>query len=174
MTDDMMKALQVLLDKQEIHDALMRYCRGVDRCDEDLMRSVYHEDARAFGAPAWEFVKEFIPANRDATSFTVHAIQNLMIDVQGDEAFSEAYFVTYVGRPDGGVEYVDAFCGRYIDRWEKRHGRWAVAHRETAREWARANALGLDEFPIPPSEEGTFLQPKRSREDLSYQGQPGR
>jgi hypothetical protein len=39
------RALQVLLDKQEIHEVLMRYCRGIDRCDAELLRSVYHADA---------------------------------------------------------------------------------------------------------------------------------
>ena len=35
------RALQVLLDKQEIHKVLMRYCRGIDRCDAELLCSVY-------------------------------------------------------------------------------------------------------------------------------------
>jgi SnoaL-like domain len=100
----------------------------------------------------------------------MHAIHNLTIEVHGDEAFSEAYFVAYIGRADGGAEYVDAFCGRYIDRWERRGGEWGVVHRDVAREWARGNAFGTEQFPVPPSEEGTFIQPIRSREDPSYQG----
>ena len=36
------RALRVLLDKQEIHEVLMRYCRGIDRCDSELLHSVYH------------------------------------------------------------------------------------------------------------------------------------
>ena len=39
------RALRVLLDKQEIHEVLMRYCRGIDRCDAELLHSVYHPDA---------------------------------------------------------------------------------------------------------------------------------
>ena len=38
-------ALQILLDKQEIHEVIMRYCRAIDRCDEELLSSVYHPDA---------------------------------------------------------------------------------------------------------------------------------
>ncbi len=38
-------ALQELLDKQAIHEVLLRYCRGVDRRDEEVLRSVYHADA---------------------------------------------------------------------------------------------------------------------------------
>lgn len=161
-------AMRLLLDKQEIHDALMRYCRGVDRCDAELMRSTFHQDAIAFGTNAWEFVEHFVPDNRAATSFTVHVIANLTIDVVDDSAFSEAYFITYAGREDGGNQAVDAFCGRYIDRWERRQGHWGIVHRDVAREWSRGNAFGLEIFPVPSSEEGTFAEPVRGREDLSY------
>lgn len=170
MSDNEMTArLQNLLDRQEIHDALMRYCRGVDRSDEELMRSAYHEDAIAFAINAWEFVKHFIPDNDAATTFTMHSIANLNIEVTGDKAYSEAYFVTYVGRQDGDEEFVDAFCGRYVDKWERRNGEFKIAHREVAREWSRANAFGTGTFPVPPSEKDTFITPLRNRDDISYQ-----
>ena len=35
-----------LLARQQIHDALMRYCWGIDRGYLDLIRSAFHEDAR--------------------------------------------------------------------------------------------------------------------------------
>ncbi len=38
-------ALRLMLDKQEIHEVMMRYCRAIDRMDEELLRSVYHPDA---------------------------------------------------------------------------------------------------------------------------------
>jgi hypothetical protein len=160
--------VRVLLDKQEIQEALLRYCRGVDRCDTDLMRSVYHEDAQAFGMAASDFVDHFIPANRDATTFNMHVIANLSIDVDSDRAFSEAYFLTYVGRDNEGTEVVDVFAGRYIDRWERRDGKWGVVHRDTVQEWSRGDAFGVERFPIPPSEEGAFVQPMRDRSDVSY------
>ena len=37
--------LRQLIDKQEIYEVLCTYCRGVDRCDADLVRSAYHEDS---------------------------------------------------------------------------------------------------------------------------------
>jgi hypothetical protein len=160
--------VQNLLDRQEIHDALMRYCRGVDRSDEELMRSAFHPDAVAFATNAWEFVAHFIPDNDAATTFTMHSIANLDIDVVGDGAFSEAYFVTYVGRQEEDNQFVDAFCGRYVDKWDRRNGEWKIAHREVAQEWSRANAFGIETFPVPPSEKGTFITPLRNRNDISY------
>ena len=40
-------AVQLLLDKQEIYEVILRYCRGIDRLDEELLLSVFHPDAYA-------------------------------------------------------------------------------------------------------------------------------
>ena len=37
--------LQTLLDRQAIHDVLMRYSRGLDRHDRKVLESVYWPDA---------------------------------------------------------------------------------------------------------------------------------
>lgn len=37
--------LRALLDQSEIRDVHLRYCRGVDRCDWDLVRSCYYAEA---------------------------------------------------------------------------------------------------------------------------------
>ncbi|MCJ7436647.1 MAG: nuclear transport factor 2 family protein, partial [Acidimicrobiia bacterium] len=37
--------LQDLAAQQEIRDVLIRYTRGIDRMDADLVRSTYHPDA---------------------------------------------------------------------------------------------------------------------------------
>lgn len=31
-------AVRLMLDKQEIHEVMMRYCRAIDRMDEELLR----------------------------------------------------------------------------------------------------------------------------------------
>jgi hypothetical protein len=49
--------VQALLDKQSIYEVLVTYCRGVDRCDEDLIRSAFHDDSYDdhgyWNAPDW-------------------------------------------------------------------------------------------------------------------------
>ena len=37
--------LSRLLDRNEIEEVVLRYCRGIDRRDFDLVRSCYHPDA---------------------------------------------------------------------------------------------------------------------------------
>jgi hypothetical protein len=41
----MNEEVRVMRDKQSIYEVLVRYCRGVDRCDEDLIRSTFHDDS---------------------------------------------------------------------------------------------------------------------------------
>lgn len=47
--------VQLLADKQAIHDVVMRYCRGIDRFDLGAVLACYHHDAEddhgAFLAP---------------------------------------------------------------------------------------------------------------------------
>lgn len=166
--------LQALIDKQEIHDAMMRHIRGIDRCDEELMRSVYHEDARDHHGPrnqrAWDFVSWFIPESRRLSSFAMHTVTNITIELAGDVASSESYFVAYTGRKEDGLEFVDAFGGRYVDDWERRDGKWGITVREVVHEWSRADAFGTRKSPLPAEE---FVQGKRNREDLSYRAPGG-
>jgi hypothetical protein len=37
--------LRLVEDKQAIHDVIVRYCRGVDRSDPDLVLAAFHDDA---------------------------------------------------------------------------------------------------------------------------------
>ena len=89
------RALRVLLDKQEIHEVLMRYCRGIDRCDAELLHSVYHPDATddhgLFKGKAADFIPWALKAlTRDDN--TSHYIANELIEVDGDVAHCESYF----------------------------------------------------------------------------------
>ena len=52
--------VRAIADRQEIHDVLARYCRGVDRADPELLRSVYHEGARHRGEQDLEARTEFV------------------------------------------------------------------------------------------------------------------
>ena len=44
MDSELEARLRVLLDKQEIHEVIMRYCRGIDRADRALEAAEPPED----------------------------------------------------------------------------------------------------------------------------------
>jgi hypothetical protein len=128
--------LPVLIAKQEIRDALSRYCRAMDRRDEPLAAALWHPEGTAdygegiftgTGAGFATWVTE-IHASFDRTS---HQITNVLCEVSGERAVSEAYVIVALWSPpadDGAVTQVTS-RGRYLDRWSLRNDRWAVDER---------------------------------------------
>lgn len=143
MPDDdstLMTELRALLDKQAIYEVLVSYCRGADRGDADLIAAAYHDDAiedhgGTFKGPAADYVATMRKVLPKAPRMT-HAITNIMIELDGDRALTECYIMTF-SRRDTGVEdpFDSLTMARVIDRFERRDGRWAIAHRRLAWEW---------------------------------------
>jgi hypothetical protein len=131
-------AVQALLDERAIHRVLVRYCRGVDRADEALLRDAYHEDARDqrgwFDGTGWEFARVITGDFRRHGRASLHLLTNATIEVTGDEARSESYTLALSTAPDG-TGPVQAFAGRYLDRFARRDGEWRIAHRTVVRDW---------------------------------------
>lgn len=170
LTDDEIAAFREMRDRQEIVDRLHRYTRGVDRFDRELMLSAYHPDAidQHGAAPdlkAGDFVDWAIGWHGEYQSRHQHIINNMTIEIDGDTAHAETYYAFWGENKEGPPTL--AF-GRYIDRLEKRDGKWGIAHRvclnelvgsftkiDLPEEWARALA---STGPID-----------RSRADVSYQ-----
>jgi 3-phenylpropionate/cinnamic acid dioxygenase small subunit len=124
-------------DEHEIRNVLYRYCRGVDRRDFDLVRSCYHPDATddhgSFVGGVDDFIA-FITKGLQRYEQTMHVIANVLIDVQGDVAHSEAYTLAFHRVRETTTKPVrDYTVGlRYVDRFERRGGAWAIADRVCA------------------------------------------
>lgn len=167
MSNDSMSdpALRLMLDKQQIHDVMMRYCRAVDRVDEEMLRSVYHPDAidnhGLFNGKAADFVPWCINQLRQAYTATQHFIGNELIEVNGDQAWCEFYFVAYHRYERKGEPRHMTAGGRYVDRWERRAGEWRIAQRTVVVDWQRVDKVH------EPDTRGLTLG-IRSREDLAY------
>ena len=125
-----------LLDRQEITDVLHRYCRAIDRTDEELLASVYHLDATddhgSFSGDANEFVTRTIRRMRDEYRASQHRISNILIEFQEEIAFVESYVVAIHSLPDGRTEMAGA---RYVDRFARRDGSWKIARRLVVMDW---------------------------------------
>lgn len=136
--------LQSLIDKDAIRDVLYRYCRGVDRRDWELLRSVYFDDAFEDHGPvgrcsAPEFVdimKKRVELGKRTIS--QHVISNILIDLDGNRARVESYFRATVG---GDSPDLLTAGGRYIDQFERRNGEWRISHRIAMVEWSHVTEL---------------------------------
>jgi hypothetical protein len=116
----------------EIRNVQERYCRGIDRADADILRTVYWEDGRdehgVFVGDREEYIAWVIPVVRERFAALQHVLGQTYTELDGDFASAETYFVQHSLRPDG-VTF--ASPGRYIDRLERRNGEWRVLERKT-------------------------------------------
>src|SRR5262249_14862364 len=101
--------LQELEDREAIRHVLYTYARGVDRCDADILKErVYFADATdlhgwTFGGNAHEFVDHVLELLRH-NPINRHMISNPNIELDGDRAFVESYYISTHRLPvDGGV-----------------------------------------------------------------------
>ena len=147
--------LEATRDRAAIYDQLVAYCRAVDRCDEALLRSVYHPDAHddhgAYQGDLEGFV-EFVKTEVQARfRSTMHKLGNSFIELDGDVAHCETLAIGHHVRAEDGVDVDDLVLGiRYLDRFERRHGEWRIANRQLVFEWQRLDRLSpLDETWTP-------------------------
>jgi hypothetical protein len=174
MADEaLMARLREVADKGAIRDVLMRFCRGVDRLDEELLRSCYHldsyDDHGPFKGNGHDFAAYIVKSISQRAHHTTHSVANVLIEIDSadqDVARSESYVLAYLRRiDDDGREWVDFFSGRYVDRFERRDGVWRIASRIVVHDWSASAELGATSFPLPMD---TFTQGRRDRGDLVY------
>jgi len=149
--EEMEKNITYLLDREAIRDVVANYCRAVDRFDRDLLMSVYHPDAEddhgAFVGNRedfWNFVHDMHGTHHKVTQ---HYVANHVVEVEGCVAHAETYFI-YAALNKEGAPF-SLMGGRYIDKLEKRDGKWAIADRYMLPEWA-APAINSAEGALTP------------------------
>jgi len=157
-----LQTLLVTADRQAIENLLGTYCRAIDRLDVDLLKSVYHpdgfDDHGAMKLNAHEFAEKIIDTLRALCSYSMHTVTQTVIDVKGDKAISESYYLGYhtiaggeesIGtffgpaylaeqRAKGNLDRPHAYMcgGRYIDVLHRRDGRWRIFHRRMTNEYS--------------------------------------
>jgi len=156
-----------------IEDALRSYCRGIDRLHAPSIAAAFHPGAVLidYGAEPSTievFVQNVIAALAGRFSATQHRISNITAQITGDKALVETYVLAYHVDETGDERVLHTFSGRYIDRFERREGRWAIAARACLIEWHGA----LGELPIPPEALAAYAAvgaSSRELTDKSYQ-----
>jgi len=176
--------IEQLLAKDEIRDVIYRWMNAVDRKNWAVIPTLFHEDAYddhgmyKGGVPG---LMEWLPQRHAHILRSVHHVGNILIEFDGDNAYVETYILAYqeyvvpptdksphifaaLGEkpPTDGVVKV-LFPARYVDRFERRSGRWRIAHRITVFE-AR-HILGTGETQFDPS----WTIGRRDHSDAFYQ-----
>lgn len=164
---ELLAAVRLLKDRQDILDCITREARGRDRHDVELTRGCYWDDGFDEHGPHITAAPDYpARANMGHAAFfaaTSHNITNHSCEIDGDTAHCETYVVGALLSKD------EATCkiapGRYIDRLERRDGEWRILHRRCIVDMA---IEGSAEWLASPAITG-FLRPLWNREDISYQ-----
>jgi hypothetical protein len=128
---ELVAKIRELSDRAEIHDCMQRYARGIDRQDRALLRSAYHDgavdDHVGFIGEVDDFIDWVLAYHATQTRYQ-HYLLNHSADIDGDEAHSETYYL-FVGTDREPANHITISGGRYVDRLERRDGRWAIVDR---------------------------------------------
>ncbi|WP_168703712.1 nuclear transport factor 2 family protein [Gordonia paraffinivorans] len=152
-----LERLEALMDREAIRETLHRYCRGVDRVDADIIRSVYWPDAHDThgvyeGGP--EGLIEQTLKVYGATDHVVHTVSSSSIALQGKRAKVESYYLAWFATDvdEQGTRVQTFAAGRYLDIMEKRGGEWRIWKRTCVFDWIHRapmpDGLGEEVFGI--------------------------
>lgn len=161
--------IETLRDYEEIRQVMYAYARGVDRADQDLIAPTFHDDAyddhgnfKGDKASTLAALKKSSQVASTTASF--HHIGNILIDLHGDTAQVESYFLAVQRRENSGKAFTRTRAGRYLDQFRKRDGHWRVIHRQVVDDWSR-----LDEVVAVAAEVGPDNHlGRRDPQDPSY------
>ncbi|WP_216892232.1 nuclear transport factor 2 family protein [Nocardia alni] len=166
--------LQLLLDERAIRRVILRYCRGIDRGDVELVRSCYHPDALdvhgRYRGDAHGFAEHAVTVLTERYEVTSHAVHNCLIEITGDTAHVETYFVAHhESRATDPDRHTYRFGGRYIDRFIRADGQWAISRRVLVRDWSARDPLSSEASAAAEGERATFVNGTRNGSDLAYE-----
>lgn len=119
-------------DQTALRELVILYCRGCDRRDFRLVRSLYHDDAiddhggLFRGGP--DALVEWLPRVMARWELTTHTISSSLFAIEGDQAEGEHHVRAYHRT---GVSPRKEFIvhGRYLDRYARREGGWKFLFR---------------------------------------------
>lgn len=165
----LLQDLDFVKSRIEILDCINHYTRGMDRLDASMTNAAFHADAVLdygvyVGDPAG-FIAYFYDLHRRYHHSTNHMVCNHVCELDGDVAHTETYFaVANNNRHDPPFGLAG---GRYVDKFERRDGRWAIAVRKCIAEWDATPGVDLvEKLGAVFTDVGTA---SRDRDDASYQ-----
>ncbi len=165
--------------KLAITEVIHQYGRALDRMDRELALACWHEGGTDDHAPLYSgsaegFIDWLWPVHAEML-LTRHVVTNVLVALDGDRAGTETYW-TVTLRVDRDGQVVDILGGgRYVDRFERIDGVWAIRHRQSISEWNRVEPVvhtqaHFSDRPLiaPNNPEAPRTLPQRDRTDYSY------
>jgi hypothetical protein len=148
MTDDiaeLRREVRALRDREAVRDLIHAIARGVDRYDGALLAASILPDAVIDMGGAEPMTGAAFAAGlkppAEPRPGRMHIIGNVTVDVDGDQAASEAYILSCMDILKDGQSHTRMRAGRYLDRLVRDDGQWRLSHRTMIDEWGRIDAI---------------------------------
>ncbi|ROO86697.1 SnoaL-like protein [Actinocorallia herbida] len=139
MSGDLETRLRELVDEHDIREVVLRYARAQERHDRELLSTVFHPDG------IYEhYEMEPYRINGDLAGFLDFVVQawaaapitskglmvpSTYVELEGDIAFADSSALSLNPVNQNGVRHDYLRSLRFLDRFERRDGRWRIAHR---------------------------------------------
>jgi len=153
--------LQTIIDHHDIRTLLAEYCHACDRSDWDMVAGVYagedsFDDHGLVQAPGPEYAKVMGGIVRELTDSLSHIMGQSLIEVDGDEAAAETFFLSLIRGPhDDGTPRLNLMAGRFIDRFVRLDGAWKIKHRTAVRDSSITLKIEEDDYAANGFKPGT-------------------
>ena len=142
-------SVTVMSAELEITDALLSYCRGIDRLDRGALLAAFHPGAMLLDygpdpLPIEAFADHALGSLEKRFTATQHRMSNTAIEIEGEQALVETYVLAFhleASDTPEGADRLHTFNGRYIDRFEWRRGPWLIAERTLRVDWTRIETV---------------------------------
>lgn len=161
--------VQYLKDRAAILDCISLHARGHDRHDVDILTDSYHHDGvdeHGFAINPGPCYAEWANAAHSAGSLLhTHNITTHTCEINGDEAHCESYVLVVLLNNDGQTARM--ISGRYVDKVEKRDGKWRIALRRTTVDALLAGDASILNAPVFKAQ--GYAKGLRDKRDVSYQ-----
>ena len=176
--------IERIADRMAIQDVIYKWCRAIDRLDDDGMRAAFHADAidnHAAYVGGVEGLVQWVRERHKPIPFSSHQVSNILIEFANpDLALVETYIRTLqrypadakaslaqlsggqAGKPGVGTDLLTA--SRYVDRFERRNGEWRIAQRTLIQDWKQFIDVP-DNLPLPKP---GWIVGRRDKEDYIY------
>lgn len=126
---------------EAIRECIYRVCRGTDRLDADIISSGFHPGAKIhYGKMFDGDIEDMITAgmkHQSTQSQRHHMVGNIIVRIDGDQAFAESYEVDRHKTPMNGDVRDMVLAARTLDRFERRNGEWRIVDRTKVMDWGR-------------------------------------
>lgn len=127
--------------RSQIYDAIMRWARGVDRNDRELIRSAFHPDGwdehGAFAGSPADFADWVVELHLTGYLGTTHDMLNHYVELHGSTAKAETCASVALRFEHQGKPYEIIGRSRFLDDLEERDGVWRILRRQLVLDHSR-------------------------------------